>query len=226
MPSIQQIHRTGKLRPGVSFRKAGSGADFQPFRRLVSSVAILASLAVTWTACHGKDKPGPKEVYRRWAKAVAANQCSKMYSLLDEKSRWAVISAAKDTARAAALIQKAYPPSRRGKELSKLGVSTATGSPKDYFVDICKRHRYPARLAKSTGALTEIRVQGSKAVVTTDKGTKIELLRDKYGRWGCNALHEELVRRQLIAANFFKMVESNASDFQKKTEARPSTGGS
>ncbi len=160
-----------------------------------------------------KHKTGPTDVYEHWSRAVLAHDCGRIYRLLDEKSRWAVMSAARDTAKAAAIIQKSYPENRKAEELSKLGVQVADGKPEAYFESICRRHHYPRLLAPTAGKITAITVVGDKAHVVTDKKTRVLLTRDQYGRWGCTALKDQVVRRQLVAANFLKIVEQNAKVF-------------
>ena len=201
---------SGSLRPSWSaFRKAG---------------VLLLLLAVVPLSCK-KAKPGPKEIYERWAEAVSQGRCKALYPLLDEKSRWAVMSAAKDTAKAAAVIQRSYPENRRRQELSKLGVRVADGDPATYFEAICQRYRYPALLANTAGKIAKLNVSGNKAVVTTDKGVDVELSKDQYGRWGCKALATEVHRRQVMAANFLKMVQTNAETFRKARAVGGPRGG-
>ncbi len=170
---------------------------------LLGALALLASLA---GACRTEPKKGPQTAVRRWNRALRDRDCSLLYEALDEKSKWAVMSMARDAVSASRLIQARYRGQARMRELSKLGLPVVTKDAKRLFAALCERERFIDRLRERHGPIRKVRTEGGRATAVTARGTKLFLERDDYGRWGVTVLRNDLRARALRLSNIRKAI--------------------
>jgi hypothetical protein len=183
-----------------------------------SPTLITFCLGVTLTAGMGcrknKTKPTAEDQYQSWRKAIKNKRCKSLYGLIDEKSRWAVMSLVRDARAADDLIQKHYPKSRQRGALARVSPANET-SPQEWLTHYCRTRNLMKPLAALGLSPKEKHKKGSRYRVVTTKGRELVFLRDKYGRWGCNALRKHLKREQIRMANILKITKENVSQFRQ-----------
>jgi len=172
------------------------------------------------SGCNKKsdDKQTAEETYKAWSDAIQKNRCKDIYDLLDEKSRWAVMSLVKDTGKAAALIKKHYPKSRKQGALARLGPA-AGASPQKWMTRHCRHNKLLQKLKVFSGAPKKTQKNKNVFRVTTPSGEEATLIRDKYGRWGCNALQEHLEKVQIRMVNILKLTRENVARFKADSKS-------
>lgn len=178
-------------------------------------VTFIGIAFLTGPACRKtKTKPTAKEQYASWRKAIKNKRCGALYGLIDEKSRWAVMSLVRDARATADLIRKHYPKSRQRGALARVRPADET-SPKEWLTHYCRTRKLLETLAPLGLPPKTKEKKGSRLEVVTAEGREVVFLRDKYGRWGCNALYDLLKREQIRMANILKITKENASQFKQ-----------
>ncbi len=183
---------------------------------IISTTIFLLFLAQgLYSGCNknSDDKKTAEETYKAWSDAIQKNRCEDIYDLLDEKSRWAVMSLVKDTGKAAALIKKHYPKNRKQGALARLGPA-AGASPQKWMTRHCRQNRLLQKLKPFSGAPKKTQKNKDVFRVTTPSGEVATLIRDKYGRWGCSALKEHLEKVQVRMVNILKLTRENVARFK------------
>ncbi len=157
----------------------------------------------------------PTKTYNAWSEAVKKGRCEDLYDLLDEKSRWAVMSTAEDAGKAASLINRHYPKDRKPGALARVGPA-AGSAPGTWMTLHCTRENLIQKLKPFSGRAKELEKSKNIYRVETPSGKEVTLLRDRYGRWGCNVLYEHLKKAQIRMANILRITRENAALFGKQ----------
>lgn len=110
----------------------------------------MASLALLAPACKGRSghsaKKTPRELVAALRKAARAGDFKAVYGLLDESSRWSVMSIFQAQQRARALVRKHYPAERQAAELRRTHLVATAADPEAYFAAYGRERRLLERL--------------------------------------------------------------------------------
>lgn len=185
---------------------------------MVTFLLILAQIFSLGCSKNSEDKQTAEETYKAWSDAIQNNRCEEIYDLLDEKSRWAVMSLVKDTGKAAGLIKKHYPKSRKQGALARLGPA-AGASPQKWMTRHCRHNKLLQKLKPFSGAPKKTQKNKNVFRVMTPSGQEAVFIRDKYGRWGCNALKEHLEKVQVRMVNILKLTRENVGRFKADSKS-------
>lgn len=181
--------------------------------RFVILVAWLGASA----ACDST--PDPRELEGALAyvaQSLEADDGERLYRVLDERARHALISIHADRRAAASLVRAAYPEPERAAALAALGDAPGVESPSALFAARCDR-RCRQELAAKVGAPTAQRTVDEELVVTTSRGAELRFYRAREGQWwGLVWRTEALDRERDTASRDLRQIERNAEVFRRR----------
>jgi hypothetical protein len=144
------------------------------------------------------------------ASAVASRDPVALFSVIDERSRFALASVYKTRRSAAAVIRESYPAEARAAALSELGDALEADSEAALFGLRCADACLDA-FAGVLGAPREIVRRGSEVTVKTVRDTEAELYRGADGRYGLVWETAALARERTRAAAELDLIKRNAA---------------
>jgi hypothetical protein len=195
------------------------GLSSQACRKTTLLVWLVGAAALTGSAC-GDHVPDPRTVegvLAYMAQALEADDGERLYRVLDERSRHALISIHADRRAAADVVRASYPEDERADALAALGEATEASTPEALFAMRCDRGCRD-ELVANVGAPTEERRDGDELVVTTSRG-ELRFHRAREGQWwGFVWKTEELDRERDVASRDLRQIRRNAEVFQRRDD--------
>ncbi|MCA9612273.1 MAG: hypothetical protein H6722_10250 [Sandaracinus sp.] len=150
------------------------------------------------------------------AQALEADQGERLYRLLDERSRHALISIHADRRAAAEIVRTRYPEDARAEALAELGDGAQAESPDALFARRCDR-ACRDDLMESVGAPVEQHREGEVLVVKTSRDRELRFYRQREGQWwGFVWRTEALDHERDVASRDLRQIERNAEIFQRR----------
>lgn len=149
------------------------------------------------------------------ASAVDAGDATAVYPLLDRRARAALNSIALDRQRAARLIGADYPAQERATALAALGEAADAADAAALFAHRCQRPCL-AEIAARLGAPAHVRNAGAELEITTQRGTRLRLFRDRERRVGLVWRTAELDRERLQANRELAQIAQNAAVYRRR----------
>lgn len=165
-------------------------------------------------------KPSLPEVHSRWRKMIANKECAELFGLLDQKSRWAVISLVRDANEVAKLVEAHYPANRRARALARVSLARSSSGPAEWLAGYCRKRDLLKLLAPLAAQKKSISREKNRAIISIEGGKRLHFFKDPYGRWGCTALKKRLKKEQIRMANVLKATRENARLYQTASSHR------
>ena len=151
------------------------------------------------------------------AQALEADDGERLYRLLDERARHALISIHADRRAAAEIVRARYPEDQRAEVLASLGDAAEASTPEALFATRCAR-ACRGELAASVGAPISQQREGDELVVTTSRG-ELRFYRAREGQWwGFVWQTERFDRERDVASRDLRQIQRNAEVFQRRDE--------
>jgi hypothetical protein len=177
-------------------------------------MAFLA--AVLLGACD--QTPDPREIEGAigyLAQALEEDDAARLYRVLDERSRHALISIVADRRASASVIRASYPEDEQAAALEALGDAADVATPEELFARRCARACRDA-LTEAVGAPAGQREVDGELVVTTSRG-ELRFYRARAGSWwGFVWETEALDRERDAASRDLRQIERNAEVFRRR----------
>lgn len=151
------------------------------------------------------------------ARALEADDGERLYRVLDERSRHALISIHADRRAAAEVVRASYPEDERADALAALGDAAEASTPEALFAMRCAR-ACRDELVANVGAPLEEQRDGDELVVTTPRG-ELRFYRAREGQWwGFVWQTEALDRERDVASRDLRQIQRNAEVFQRRDD--------
>ena len=150
------------------------------------------------------------------SQAIADQDSRRLYRVIDERARHALISIATDRHRTAEIIRQDYPSAEQQEALAQLGPEAEDGE--SLFVLRCDA---PCRqqIGDRIGGIQSQREEGVELVVTTSRDTDLRFYRPEEGHWwGIVWNTHELDRERARANRDLHRVERNAGIYARRRQ--------
>ncbi len=186
----------------------------QPYLRPALQALVLAALTML-VGCRRGDRPppaptSPEQALAELGRAVAGADSGRVFELLDQDSRWSVMSIHRDQLKLCAEVRAHYPKERQPRELERCRAADAAREVKPFFAAFARAGRLLEPLSGLTGR-EPLQRSGEKAVVA---GRAAVVLCREGAAWGYCSLREELERLKLKAARDLAIVQENAEAYK------------
>lgn len=153
----------------------------------------------------------PSEAFAALRQAARAGRARQVFELLDQPTRWSVMSSWRAQREIHQLVRAHYPKGRQARELRRTRHAAAAADAPAFFAAICEAQRLLEPLAR----LTKIdAVEGSGSAVTLISGQlRLAFCRHEK-RWGYCGLREKFDQLKLSAARDLDTVRESVESGQ------------
>jgi len=152
------------------------------------------------------------------ARAIENEDSRKLYRVIDERARHALISIVADRRAAADLIRESYPPSERDRALAELGDAAQVEDGEGLFALRCDsecRSEVGARI----GGVESSEEDGEELVVHTSREEELRLYRRGEGHWWGIVWRTAALDRERSRANQdLHRIEDNAETYRRRAQ--------
>ena len=148
------------------------------------------------------------------AKAASEGDTDSLFWVVDERARHAMDGIVKARKRAEEVIVMGYPMELQGDAIAAFDGVAGLSSGRELFQERCDQACLDW-FAQNLSAPLTIRKEGNVAHVTTVRGTKVSLFRDKSGRYGVSWNTKELARERTRAFAELELIERNAKQYAR-----------
>lgn len=185
------------------------------------SITLLA-LTLLWgtPACKRKQRQvvprTPARCLTELGRAAASDDAGRVHDLLDERSRWSIISAHKALKKMCAQIEAHYPAAQRARASARCHLAASVNTPRAYFQLLARREglvkqlRGVARI--EAGAVPEPKQQ--QLQLTVPGGGQVRLCEDD-GVWGLCSWRARFDQLKVKAARDLATVEENVATYRR-----------
>jgi hypothetical protein len=187
-------------------------------RLFVLVVALLIAFA---GACRKKKKPvvpqTPAQLAQELNRAAVNDRNGRLFDLLDEASRWSIMSIYRARREACELIRADYPEEQQARELSRCKLALLHPDPESYFGAYAKQHhgRVIRPLKQLGGGGLEIEEKGTGRATLIVGDTKLSACKSE-DVWTYCELRDTLEQTKIKAARDLKMVRDNVETYRER----------
>jgi hypothetical protein len=177
---------------------------------------IAAAIGAFLTACYEPDPRSIRGALAASAHALEVRDGRKLFRVMDQRSRSAMIAIVNARREAARLIRTEYPDSERAAALAALGDARSATDAADLFTQRCVEPCM-AELTAAVGApVAEREVGESEVEVQTSRGGRLRLHRGKDGLWGIVWKTQALSEERTRAARELIQIRHNAAVYRRR----------
>jgi hypothetical protein len=196
---------------------AGAGTSIREVIPMVRRLGPILLVLLTAPGCRTRDQEVPPgsaaEVLSRLGAAVRADELAEVWKLLDEGTRWSVMSIYKDRRRTCELIRAHYPKERQPGELRRCRAAEVATDAGAFFTALARRHRgrviEPLARFKAPGK----RSGGEGRVELSDGRHRLVFCKEERG-WSYCGLRDYMDRLKTKAARDRVTVQENIESFR------------
>lgn len=145
--------------------------------------------------------------------AAKATDGKALFSLLDEKTRWSIISAYQARQQAVALVKKHYPPARQARELARAQAAIGATDAASYLHGLLQRQPELIASLSKAGQVDRIEKRGELAIVQSGPETLRYCRTPLDPSYYFCGLREQFERLNVRAARDLTTVRENAEAF-------------
>jgi len=148
--------------------------------------------------------------------AIEADDSRRLFRVIDERARHAMVSIVSDRRKAAEEIRSGYPEPLQAAALAELGDAAHAESPEELFAMRCTEP-CRAELGAKLGAPEHERQDGEERVVLTAGGSEIRLFRSDEGSWwGLVWKVDDLAWERSRANRDLKTIRENVATYARR----------
>lgn len=175
-------------------------------------VLLVAAGARLW-------RPFPKETtpegaYMRIAKHMTQSQYVELFPYLETEAQWACYTAYNARKEALSIVNADFPEKDRSAISSDVADFASVKSGEEAFVYYAYKHGWLSRIRKDLSGIHSVEVQGERASVSTQRGTRYPFRRRENGIWGLTIFTAELIAESTRATRDLGLIKKSAEDYR------------
>jgi hypothetical protein len=161
----------------------------------------------------------PEGAYMRIASAIAGGDTHDAFAYLEDEAQHAAFSIGEFAKRATRAIRQGYPADEQGRALQPYAELAKHSDGPQVWATLARQRGWVTRLRRDLSGVVQVEIAGTRASVTTARGTRYPFRRRPNGIWGLTLFTAELGEEAKRLARHTAAVESHSSDFQRASGA-------
>lgn len=155
----------------------------------------------------------------RIASAIAGGDTHDAFAYLEDEAQHAAFSIGEFANRATRAIRQGYPADEQARALQPYAELAKHSDGPQVWATLARQRGWVTRLRRDLSGVVQVEIAGTRASVTTARGTRYPFRRRPNGIWGLTLFTAELGEEAKRLARHTAAVESHSSDFQRASGA-------